>query len=100
LARRGRVRQGEAGIFIGLHREHGEAGGDPMNNEGERFDATGLAHARSFKLFFCGRCPHGHVVFLGEADEPLLSATLSSNQARRLAEMIEERDPNFREAEP
>lgn len=71
-----------------------------MNNDGERFDATGVPHAHAFKLFFCGQCPHGHVVFYGAAEEAILSATLSSGQARRLAELIEQRDPNFREVEP
>jgi hypothetical protein len=70
-----------------------------VNNAGEKFDATGLPHASAFKLFFCGHCPHGHVVFYGAAEEAVLSATITAGQARRLAEMIEERDPNFREVE-
>lgn len=71
-----------------------------MNNAGERFDATSLPHAHAFRLFFCGHCPHGHVVFLDAADEPVLSATLTAGQARQIAETIEKRDPNFREIEP
>jgi hypothetical protein len=66
---------------------------------GDELDATEIPAAHSFELYFCGHCPSGHLVFLDRANRAILSATLTAGQARKLATIIAERDPNFREVE-
>lgn len=63
------------------------------------FDTKDIQTAYRWDLFFCGQCPHGHLVFFDEHNKPLLHAVMSARQMRLVATQIENNDPNFRSIE-
>jgi len=63
----------------------------------EKFDSDDVPKAHHYDLFFCGHCPNAHLIYFDEQERPLLHATISAQQADRIAERIRDNDPNFRE---
>ena len=55
--------------------------------------------ADGFRIWFCGSCPHAHLIFRDKKNVPICHAVISAAQAERLADTIRDRDPNFREVE-
>lgn len=55
--------------------------------------------ASSFDIWFCGECPHAHLIFRDKHNVPLCQAIISAAQADHVAASIRRRDPNFVESE-
>jgi hypothetical protein len=53
--------------------------------------------ASGFRLEFCGRCPHGHMILFDERRVPICQAVIGAAQAEDIAAVIRANDPNFRE---